>query len=199
MADKSFFEVVRSQRGIRRYAPDPVPDEVVDRILQAAVWAPSGSNRQPWAFIVIRDREVKRRMGELYRAGSAAARGEDPPPAAPPSDEEWADLSEHMEDVPVLIMCCFERWDTRGGRELLVGAHLFPAVQNLLLAASALGLGTRLTTIWQHRDAEVKELLGLPENVEAIALIPLGYPGGGEHLGGSRRKSVADVTHYDRW
>jgi len=190
--------VARAQRGVRRYAPDPVSDETIEQMIQAAVWAPSGSNRQPWKFIVIRDREVKRKMGELYRAGGAAARGGDAPPPAPPSSEDWADFSEHMEDVPVLIMVCIETWGMRG-RPNLLGAHVFPTVQNLLLAATALGLGTRLTTIWQHKDAEVRKLLGLPDNVEAFALIPVGYPGGGEHLGGSRRKPIADLIHTDRW
>jgi nitroreductase len=75
MADADFFDVVRSQRGIRRYAPDEVPDDVVRQIIEAATWAPSGSNRQPWHFIVIRDDGVKRRLGEIYREGMVATGG----------------------------------------------------------------------------------------------------------------------------
>ena len=199
MPEPTFFEVARSQRGTRRYAPDPVPDDAVQRILEAATWAPSGSNRQPWHFIVIRDAEVKRRLGGLYRAGMAAARGAEadaPPP--PPADGGPPVFSDDLASVPVVIMVCMERWAMRG-RESLRGSHIFPAVQNLMLAAAALGLGTRLTTIWQHKDAEVNELLGIPDDVETMAMIPLGYPGGGEHLGGSKRNPVSDVTHFDRW
>jgi len=98
----------------------------------------------------------------------------------------------------VVIMVCLERWNMRG-RDSLRGGHIFPAVQNLMLAAAALGYGTRLTTIWQHKDPEVNALLGVPDNVETMAMIPVGRPGGGEHLGGSKRKPVSEVTHHDRW
>jgi nitroreductase len=198
MPEAKFFEVARSQRGIRRYAPDPVSEEAVRQIIEAATWAPSGSNRQPWHFIVIRDTETKRRLGALYRAAMAAAGGAKAPqpvviePGIPPI------FSDDLSSVPVVIMACLERWEMRG-RANLLGSHMFPAVQNLMLAAAALGLGTRLTTIWQHKDAEVLELLGIPDSVETMAMIPLGYPGGGEHLGGGGRKPVDDVMHFDRW
>lgn len=199
MAEPTFFEAARSQRGTRRYAPTPVSEETVHRILEAATWAPSGSNRQPWHFIVVRDPVVKGQLGDLYRAGMAAPRGEQPaPPPLPPADGGPPVFSDDLASVPVVIMVCLERWEMRG-RQSLRGSHIFPAVQNLMLAAAALGLGTRLTTIWQHKDAEVTALLGIPDNVEAMAMIPLGYPGGDDHLGGSKRNPVSEVTHFDRW
>jgi nitroreductase len=198
MADATFFEAARSQRGTRRFAPDAVSDETVDRILQAATWAPSGSNRQPWHFIVVRDPATKRRMGEIYRAGMSSMSGKEPVPAPPPEPGVPGVFSDDMENVPVVIMACLETWEMRG-RENLLGAHIFPAVQNLMLAAAALGLGTRLTTIWQHRDAEMKALLGVPDDVEMMAMIPLGYPGGDDHLGGSKRKPLDEVVHRERW
>ena len=191
-----FFEVVRSQRGVRYYAPDPVQDDLVEQMIRAATWAPSGGNVQPWSFIVIRDTDIKRKLGEIYRAGGAAARGDEPPP--PVTSDGPFTFGEDMTTVPVLIMCCMER-GTPQGRATLMGASIFPAVQNLMLAATALGLGTRLTTIWQHKDDDVTALLGLPENVEAMALIPIGYPAPPDHLGGSKRKPIAEVIHYDRW
>ena len=100
--------------------------------------------------------------------------------------------------VSVLIMCCMVRGTPRG-RAALLGASIFPAVQNLMLAAAALGLGTRLTTIWQHKDDDVRALLGLPEDIDAMALIPIGYAAPPDHLGGSKRKPIAEVIHYDRW
>ena len=190
-----FFDVVRSQRGTAYYRPDPVPDDVLQQILEAATRAPSGSNRQPWRFIVLRDREVKRRMGELYLEAqgrmtggtSASAPGETP-----------AHFSGAMEDVPVLVMCCVERWKMRGS-ESYRGASIYPAAQNLMLAAAAFGLGTRLTTVWQHCYEDVAALLGVPDDWEMMALIPIGYPAPPDHLGGSRRKPVSEVTFYDRW
>ena len=199
MAEPTFFEAARLQRGTRRFAPDAVSETTVDRILQAATWAPSGSNRQPWHFIVVREREPKRRLGELYREGALAARGggtPEPPPAPEPGVPGI--FSDDLENVPVVLMVCLETWDTQG-RDNLLGAHIFPAVQNLMLAAAALGLGTRLTTIWQHRETEVRALLAIPDNVELMAMIPVGYPGGGEHLGGSKRKPLDEVVHRERW
>ena len=198
MAEPTFFEAVRSQRGIRRYAPDAVSEETVDRILEAATWAPSGSNRQPWHFIVVRDPLTKRRLGELYREAAAAVSGATPKPPRQLEPGVPPVFSDGMETVPVVIMVCLEKWTVRG-RDNLLGSHIFPAVQNLMLAAAALGLGTRLTTIWQHRDAEVRELLGIPDSVETMAMIPLGYPGGSEHLGGSKRKPIGDLLHREHW
>jgi nitroreductase len=198
MGDVSFFEAARLQRGTRRFAPDAVSDETLDRILQAATWAPSGSNRQPWHFIVVREAATKRRMGELYREGMASMSGKEPVPAPPPEPGVPGLFSDDLENVPVVIMVCLETWNMRG-RDNLLGAHIFPAVQNLMLGAAALGLGTRLTTIWQHRDAEMRALLGIPDGVETMAMIPLGYPGGGDHLGGSVRKPLDEVVHRDRW
>ena len=189
-----FFDVVRSQRGIAHYKPDPLPEGAVERIIEAATRAPSGSNRQPWRFLIVRDRETKRRLGELYVAAQTRSRGE---PPSRPADEP-PHFSEAMADVPVAVMACVERWPIAGG-EAYRGASIYPAVQNLMLAAAALGIGTRLTTIWQHRYDEVAELLGVPENWEMMALIPMGYPQEPDHLGGSRRKPVAEIAYYDRW
>ena len=199
MTETTFFEAVRLQRGTRRYAPDPVSDATLDRILEAATWAPSGSNRQPWHFIVVREPATKRRLGELYREGVLAARGGGTPPPPPtPEPRVPGVFSDDLENVPVVITVCLQTWDTRG-RDNLLGSHIYPAVQNLMLAAAALGLGTRLTTIWQHRETEVRALLAIPNDVEVMAMIPLGYPGGGEHLGGSKRKPLIEVVHRERW
>ena len=199
MAEKTFFEAARSQRGIRRYAPDPISDRDMERIIEAATWAPRGSNRQPWHFIVIRDPEIKRKLGDLYRAGMVVAGGGKEPKPAPPAEPGVPPVfSDDLSSVPVVVVACLDRWNMRG-REDLRGSHIFPAVQNIMLAAAALGIGSRLTTIWQHKDPEVRELLGIPETADAMAMIPLGYPGGGEHLGGSKRRPAGEVTHSDRW
>ncbi len=190
-----FFDVVRSQRGIRYYKPDPVPDEAIEQVLRAAVRAPSGSNRQPWKFIVIRDPAVKREMGRIYLLGQAKSRGLSESPKPP--EGQPLTFAFDMEHVPALIMACTER--AEGNPSLAYYASIYPAVQNLMLAAAALGLGTRLTTIWQHDYEEVAKLLGIPGDYQAMALIPLGYPREPDHLGGSKRKPVREVTFYDKW
>ena len=189
MAEPTFFDVVRSQRGVRFYRPDPVSQEDVDRILRAAVRAPSAANRQPWVFIVIRDREVKRSIGELYPKRTSQDR---PPPAS-------GHFSREMEQVPVIIVACVDISDRANGFDFPRAASIYPAVQNLLLAAAALGLGTRLTIPFQDSPAKLTELLGIPEGYAMAALIPLGYPAEPDHLGGSIRPPIADVTFNDRW
>ena len=207
MADISLFEAMHSQRSIHRFTPDPVSDEEITTILRAAVRAPSGGNSQPWHFLVVRDRDLKRRIGEYHGKATLEARrerGAAPPPASQPLlAADW--LAQHMEDVPVLVLACVEL-NTRSSspdepsRDLFTGgANIYPAIQNLMLAARGLGLGTALTTRFRRYEREIKELLGIPANVEVAALIPMGHPGEGEHFGGSRRKPVKEVTFYNRW
>ncbi|MBI4300795.1 MAG: nitroreductase family protein [Chloroflexi bacterium] len=200
------FEAIAAQRAIRRYNPDPVPEEAIRKIIEAATRAPSGGNRQPWRFIIIRDPELKRKLGEYYKVGITRAYGNRVP--APPADETPAQrrrreasawLTDHMGDVPVLIMVCAYNEDDPAATNLAqLGSSIYLAVQNLLLAATGLGLGTVITTLHKLCDAEVKELLGIPKEAETAALIPLGYPGN-VSFGGSRRRPIEQVMFYDRW
>jgi nitroreductase len=190
-----FFDVVRSLRGVRYYKPDPVPQAVLEQVLEAATRAPSGSNKQPWRFVVVRDGATKRALGELYRKGRAASYAGEPEPI--PAQGPYT-FEQDMEHVPVIILPCMEALPTRG-REVFRGASIYPAVQNLMLAAAAHGLGSRFTTVWQHTGDAVPQLLGIPDNFEVMGLLPLGYPAAPDHLGGAKRRPVAEVTYYDRW
>ena len=202
MTDISLFDAIRTQRAIRRFTDDPVPDDAIQTILEAATRAPSGANRQPWYFLVIRDAETKRRIGEWYLDGWNVAYGNTQPGDGISSTvyQSADDLAHHMGEAPVLIMACMDRGT--GGMDpspITAGASIYPAVQNMLLAARALGLGTALTTLHRRHEDEVRQLLDIPDNVETAALIPVGYPAEGEHFGGSRRKPVSEVTYHDRW
>ena len=202
MTDISLFDAIRTQRAIRRFTDDPVPDDAIQTILEAATRAPSGANRQPWYFLVIRDAETKRRIGEWYLDGWNVAYGNTQPGDGISSTvyQSADDLAHHMGEAPVLIMACMDRGTGgMGPSPITAGASIYPAVQNMLLAARALGLGTALTTLHRRHEDEVRQLLGIPDNVETAALIPVGYPGEGEHFGGSRRKPVSEVTYHDRW
>ena len=201
--DISLFEAIRTQRAIRRFTDDPVPDEVIERILEAAIRAPSGRNMQPWRFIVIRDPDTKQKIGNYYRrACEKAGIGLEPIPGLSKKvNDSVTHLAFHMGEAPVLILACYEylNEDAVGPSTILTGSSIYPAVQNLLLAARALGLGTSLTTVHSMFESEIKDLLGIPSNVQTAALIPLGYPSPEERFGGSRRRPVGEVTHVDRW
>ncbi len=195
------FDAMHTQRAVRRFKPDPVPSEVVSRILDAATRAPSGGNSQTWSFVVLRDAEVRRQVGALYKdawdAGGIARFTSDPDPAKARVYKSAEYLAERMGEAPVLILACIES----GGRgpSLTTGASIYPAVQNLMLAARALGLGTVITTIHRGREREIRELLGIPEDVTTAALIPMGYPAEGAGFGPVRRRPASEVTYVDRW
>ena len=199
-----FFDVVSTQRAIRRLKPDPIHDDVIRRLLEAAIRAPSGGNRQAWSFVVVKDAAARARIGALYREcfdeilklpyyKDAAAAPPDSPAAKVVASSRH--LAEHIGEAPVLIVACMDVAGVSPG--ITTGASIYPAVQNLLLAARALGIGSTLTTIHRFRDAELKALLGIPPAIETAALIPLGYPLG--KFGHAPRKPVDTVTYYDRW
>jgi nitroreductase len=200
-----YFEVATTQRAIRHLKPDPIPDAVLRQILDAAICAPSGGNRQGWAFLVIRDPSTRARLGELYRDAFAELVTTTPyyrDAAAAPADSPAArvvasarHLAEHMGEAPVLILACIA---TDGATPTVAtGASIYPAVQNILLAARALGIGSCLTTIHGLRDRQVKDLLGIPADIVTAALIPLGYPL--RKFGRPPRRPVVEVAFADRW
>jgi nitroreductase len=197
-----FFDVVRTQRAMRRLRPDPVSDADLWKILDAAIRAPSGGNRQGWNFIVIRDAETKRKIAAWYLDGweqvYGAARdvmlaSADPSQARTYRSADY--LARHLADVPVIIIATLRRDGQR--LHALAGASIYPAVQNLMLAARALGLGATLTTLHRAHEQEVKELLGIPEDVETRALIPVGYPRG--KFGEAPRMPAEKVVYWERW
>ena len=200
MNDTTLFEAIHSQRAVRNFSAEPVPDEVISTIMEAAIRAPSGGNRQGWSFLIIRDREVKRQFGKWYYDAwhELTSDMDFQSPAAQPYRPSM--LTQGMEDVPVLILACQERPAAGDGPcTITSGASIYPAVQNIMLAAGALGLGTVLTTLHTRHEKEVKELLGIPDNVDTAALIPLGYPAQGQGLGRSKRRAVHEVVFQEKW
>jgi len=200
-----FFDVVTTQRAMRRLKPDAIPDDIMRRIMDAAICAPSGGNRQNWSFVVVRDPAKRARLGELYREAwgelmkvpyYASASKE---PASSPAGKMLASarhLGEHLGEAPVIVLACVAL-DPGVKASLTTGASIYPAVQNIMLAARALGIGSCITTIHRFRDAQVKELLAIPAEVETAALIPLGYPLG--KFGRPPRLPLSEVAFADRW
>ena len=172
-------QVMLRQRAVREFNDNPVDDALIERAIRAATFAPSGGNQQPWRFIVIRDRDTKAKLGVIFDELGRQIYGDHAPVRTP-----W-------QDVPVLIAACTE--EGKGGG----GASIFPVVQNLLFALHAIGLGSVLTTRWKAREAEVKPLLGLPDNMEAHAILPVGWPV--RKYGRGRRQPVAEITSREKY
>ena len=121
-----------------------------------------------------------------------------PPANVPPRRQAASNyMAEHMHEVPVLILACIEH--DGGPSTMSRGGSIYPAVQNLLLAARGLGLGSVITSLHKRYEDEVKALLGIPENVETAALLPIGYPADGVTYGPTRRSPVEEVTYQERW
>ena len=150
--------VVRYQRAIRAFTNEEVPDDLVHQVLTAAIHGPSGSNTQPWHFIVIRDQAVKRAISEVYEEARADAYRDRPPSAGGPRQP--------LSAATVLIVACVDT-PASGQAGFQTGASIYPSVQNLMLAARALGLGTVLTTLHRRRKARIHEILGIPTGSRA--------------------------------
>jgi nitroreductase len=194
------FEAIYSTRAMRRLKPDPVPDELVWKVLDAAIRAPSGGNRQPWNFIVVRDPALKEKIAAWYLEAWNASYGQakdamlgNPEQAKTFRSADW--LANHLAEVPVWIIPTIVASGVAPVSP--AGASIYPAVQNLMLAARALGLGSCLTTLHRAHEADVRQLLGVPEGTETMCLIPLGWPRG--KFGSGPRLPVEKVTYWDRW
>ena len=183
MQFEEFADHLSRQRAIRAFdTSKDVDDATVEKLIRVATSAPSGGNRQPWRFIVIRDPAVKEPLSAIYADVAATYSGGRVTPGTTPWNE-----------VPVLIAVCTD--NASGGG--VMQASIYPAVQNLLLAVHTAGLGSVLTTLWKSREAEVKKLLNLPDTIEIHAILPIGYPD--RQYGRSKRKPIAEVTYRDRY
>jgi nitroreductase len=208
------FEALETTVAIRRFTDEPIGDEEVMTCIRAAVCGPSGGNIQPWQFLVVRDPATRRALGEVYRRAydryEPAVRASLPP--SRPVEEAAAfermvrsarHLAEHLGEAPALVLVLMPAIsmtleDAAG--PLDVGtpyASVYPAVQNLMLAARGLGIGTTLTTVFRIHQDEVRAICGIPARYEVVALIPMGRPRGRFVRG--RRRPAEQVTHWDRF
>jgi len=214
LAEIDLYEAMQTLRAVRRLRPDPVPDAVLHRVLQAASWAPTGGNVQPWRAIVVRDPERKQRLAKHYLAGwndySAGHRAQlaDAPEAIQASQARMLDsgdhLAAHFGESPAVIVFCFNPklmaiTDAKLDRISVVGgASIYTAVENLLLACRAEGLGCTLTTLLCGYEDEVREILEIPEPWGTACAVPVGYPLLGGH-GKISRRPVEKIAFNDHW
>jgi len=197
-------EAMRTQRAIRRLKPDPVDDALVLHLIELALKAPSGSNQQNWDFMIVKAREVKARLGRLNRGawnlygGLGRRMNRDNPAMLRIMDAvEWQ--ASHFDEIPVIVIACL-----RGFRPFWPPVatssyygSIYPSVQNLLLAARAVGLGAALITLPLWSTFLARRALGLPWSVAPCAVIPMGWPRG--KYGPTTRRPVGEVVHVDRY
>ena len=179
--DVPLLEGIRTTRAIRRLRPDPVPPALIRKVCEAGTFAPSGGNRQPWFFIAVTEPDRRAWVAERYRTvfhqyiRPAVEAAKDPsyPEAKRRNMQAAIDLADRLHEVPVHLFVA--GWTRRGHPQLQA---LFPAIQNVLLACRAVGLGASLTTAHLAFRTELDAWLGLPPNCPTCALIPVGWPVG---------------------
>ncbi len=208
-SDSDILHVMHTMRAMRRLKPDPVPDHLIAKVIEAGVCAPSGQNLQRWAFLVVEDVEGKTFFGQRYaywlrERFADALRNVDYSTAEGRLTKAALHLADHMHEVPVLLFCCGKRdWPFAVAPEQRVGrappsyGSIYPAVQNILLACRALGLGASLTTMHQMFEDDMHEFFGIPESYGVVSVIPIGYPLG--KFGPVTRAPAPTKTHFNRW
>jgi nitroreductase len=199
------FDIMQTTRSMRRLKPDPVPDELIRKILEAGSCAANGGNTQRWRFLVLKDPKIKQAVQAWYKkafdevVGPRYASSAPPPGVSPErykrqhSAVEY--LTDHFHEAPVWIVACIDEGKTEPTR--WSGASIYPAVQNMLLATRALGLGSTLTTRHLLYAKEAEAAMGLPEGVHSYAILPIGYPMG--NFGPVGRGKLAEIVYQDKW
>ena len=199
------FEIMHTTRAMRRLKPDPVPDELIRKILEAGISAANGGNTQRWRFLVIKDPAIKKAVQVHYKRAFDEIIGprylnSEPPPGV--TKEKYLRqhaaveyLTDHFHEAPVWIVACLDEGTAAPTR--WSGASIYPAVQNMLLAARALGLGATLTTRHLLFEKDSEAALGLPPGVHSYAILPIGWPMG--RFGPVGRGPLADIVYRDRW
>lgn len=204
------YEAMSTLRAVRRLKPDPIPADVVERVLQAAAWAPTGGNNQPFRIISISDREKLQAMQAMYAEswhGYTAAMRErlgEVPQATERALKAGDYLADHWGELPLLLVFCFNPkmmaiTDANLDRPSVVGGgSVYTAVQNVMLACRTEGLGCVLTTLLCYHEAAVKDLLNVPEDWFTCAHVPIGYPVLKGH-GPISRRTIGQLVHDNSW
>ena len=202
----SALEALHSTPSRRYLATDPIPEDVLWAILDAAIRGPSGGNAQQWGWVVVTDQEIKERVAGWYRENWEVAYGRrrDRILAGDAGSSGLSSrgflgaehLAHHLEEAPVWVFPVLR--NAADATSPRVGSSIYGAVQQLCLAARAYGIGTSLTTLYRGHEDELRELLGLPPDALTMALIPMGYPARGRWAE-PRRRPVEEVVHWNRW
>ncbi len=198
------FDVMHNTRAMRRLKPQPVADELIDQVLNAGLAAANGGNRQTWRFIVVKDKAIKQQIQRHYKRAFDEVISPHYASSAPPPGMDQAKynrqhtaveyLTNHFHEAPVWIVACLVDGDQPANRGS--GASIYPAVQNMLLACRALGLGATLTTRHLFHAEMVDAILKIPDDAHSYAIVPIGYPMGNF---GAVRRSTEGLIFQDTW
>ena len=200
------WEAIYSQRAIRHWKSDPVPEEMIWQVIEAATKAPSGTNLQPWRFVVIQDPATREAIAAKLRSGYEANEGLQQMVKGGAASQNKTErlmmtgvnsIFTNLAQAPVFIVPCLYKPVSPASEGLLAGSSIYQAVQNMLLAARALGLGTVMTTFQGAIDEELRTLCKIPADATPAALIPMGFPS--VNFGPTNRKPVDEVTDWDQW
>jgi len=206
------LDLLRARRSMRRFKPDPIPDEYIEKMIEAARWAPSGANGQPWEFIIVKDPKTKKKMAELYRQIR--------PEFYVIEQTKTEELRHNMltspltnlpafKDAPVIIVVCGDRRTlqastlagrfitTEGGADGTYSKNMGNVTYGLHLAAAALGLGAQWVSVMADWEQLLKPLLGVPPVLQIHTLVPVGYPDYEPRP--PYRRSVEEIVHYERY
>ena len=208
------YEAMSTLRAVRRLKPDPIPTDVLGRVLQAAAWAPTGGNAQPWRIVLATDPKPKAALGALYaESWKTFAKGYAARFATLPEADRAREmrtlaagdyLADHFHEAPAIAVFCFNPkfmaiTDEKLDRVSVVGGgSIYTAVQNLMLACRAEGLGCVLTTLLCIHEEKVREILAIPQPWGTAAAIPMGYPIARGH-GPIRRRAAKQLVYANRW
>ena len=197
------YEVMQTQRAIRRWTDEPVPRDVIERVVQAACWAPSGSNLQPWGFLVVTDDAIRERLAAAIREWFSARMTDRPNPDDLPDPTQRRmlrgafNLFDNFAAAPVWIIPCLVRPESPAPSGILAGSSIYPSIQNLMLAARAEGLGTVLTTPQDGIMEQLRSELSIPDTALPVAIIPMGWPDA--NFGPVTRKPLDTFLHWNGW
>ena len=193
------FEAMDTNRAMRRLKPDPVPRELLEKLVHAATRAPSAGNSQHWSFVIVTNREDMRFLGDILqrRLGQFSRDPEDDAQGRMMRAVRY--LIAHFHETPAVIFCCIRNAYPNAATPVraTMWSTIYPATQNLLLAARGLGLGAAMTTFQAGAEDEIKAYFGIPDDVYIGSTIPVGYPMG--RFGPLGRKPIDEVLHWERW
>jgi nitroreductase len=192
------IEAMETCSAARYLKPDPVPQDLIERVIHAATRASSPGNSQEWDFIVVRDPEAKRKIRDLlaprFKARGVGVSGQ----VTSRMIAGAMHLAETLNEVPAIIFVCGPvAYPPNAPMEQFVWSALYPAAQNLIVAARSLGLGTTFTTFHMFIESELRDLLGIPEEIKLGVMIPIGWPQ--NDFVKVKRKPIASVIHWDKW
>jgi nitroreductase len=192
-----FYDVVRNRRSTRKFKEDPVPPDVLSRILDAGWWAPSGGNAQPWRFVIVTDEDVKGKIADICTRSSSEAWAHFSSKAAAYLEQRGGTPNKlYMRKIPVLIVVCYEVLANQSRDVALASAWV--AIENMLLATTAEGLGgCPYTTYDSKEETALKETLQVPQQYNIAAIIQLGY--GSAHATPPSRKRIEEIVSYQHF